>query len=282
MQDAMETAGRKGRGSTVETANAPHISIRRLNHHYGRGETRVAALSDIDLDIQEGEFVSIIGPSGCGKTTLLRIVGGLLTPTQGSVLIAGSSPDEARRQQDFGAVFQDPALLPWRTAEDNVALSIELRGGSNGDSNDHEVATLLTKVGLDGFHGSYPYQLSGGMKQRVALARALAARPRVLLMDEPFGSLDEMTRTDMGYELLRIWEERPTTVLLVTHSIAEAVMLSDRVVVLSSRPGEVVDVVDIGMPRPRMQSIEESKEFADHMARVRGLLKRRTDDSIAV
>lgn len=282
MQDASETAGRKGSGSTVETANAPHISIRRLSHLYGRGEARVTAFKEIDLDIQEGEFVSIIGPSGCGKTTLLRIVGGLLTPTSGSVRISGSSPDEARRQQEFGAVFQDPALLPWRTAEGNVALSIELRGGSNGDTNHHEVATLLTKVGLDGFHRSYPYQLSGGMKQRVALARALAARPRVLLMDEPFGSLDEMTRTDMGYELLRIWEERPTTVLFVTHSIAEAVMLSDRVVVLSPRPGAVVDVVDIDMLRPREQSMEESKEFGDHMAKVRGLLKRTTDDSTAI
>ncbi len=278
----METAEQKGSGSTVETANAPHISIRRLNHHYGRGEARVTALKEINLDIREGEFVSIIGPSGCGKTTLLRIVGGLLNPTQGSVSIAGSSPDEARRQQQFGAVFQDPALLPWRTAAENVGLSIELRGGSNGDASDLEVAALLTKVGLDGFQRSYPYQLSGGMKQRVALARALAARPRVLLMDEPFGSLDEMTRTDMGYELLRIWEERPTTVLFVTHSIAEAVMLSDRVVVLSPRPGAVMDVVDIGMPRPRAQSMEESTEFGYHMARVRGLLKRTTDDSIAV
>ncbi len=267
-------------GNRGETAIAPHISIRGLTHHYGSGEARVAALSDIDLDIQQGEFVSIIGPSGCGKTTLLRIVGGLLAPTQGSIRLAGSSPDEARQQQEFGAVFQDPALLPWRTAEENVGLSIELRDGPNGDSNDLEVATLLSKVGLDGFHRSYPYQLSGGMKQRVALARALAARPRVLLMDEPFGSLDEMTRTDMGYELLRVWEERPTTVLFVTHSIAEAVMLSDRVVVLSPRPGAVVDVVDIGMPRPRMQSMEESKEFGDYMAKVRGLLKMTKDATV--
>ena len=278
----METTGRKGSGSTVETAHTHHISISRLTHAYGKGEARVTALKEIDLDIHEGEFVSIIGPSGCGKTTLLRIVGGLLTPTQGSVRIAGSSPDEARQQQDFGAVFQDPALLPWRTASENVGLSIELRGGSNGENQEVDVATLLTKVGLDGFHRSYPYQLSGGMKQRVALARALAARPRVLLMDEPFGSLDEMTRTDMGYELLRIWEERPTTVLFITHSIAEAVMLSDRVVVLSSRPGEVVDVVDIDMPRPRAQSMEESKEFGDHTAKVRSLLKRTNDESIAV
>ena len=270
----------EGVGKSGNSAIAPHISIRQLNHHYGSGEARVAALSDIDLDIHEGEFVSIIGPSGCGKTTLLRIVGGLLAPTQGSIRLAGSSPDEARQRQDFGAVFQDPALLPWRTAEENVGLSIELRDGPNGDSSDLDVATLLSKVGLDGFHRSYPFQLSGGMKQRVALARALAARPRVLLMDEPFGSLDEMTRTDMGYELLRIWEERPTTVLFVTHSIAEAVMLSDRVVVLSPRPGAVVDVVDIGMPRPRMQSMEESKEFGDNMARVRGLLKRTKDATV--
>ena len=256
----------------------PRISIRGLTHEYGKGNPPVTALSDIDLDIHEGEFVSIIGPSGCGKTTLLRIVGGLLKPTQGTVRTDGASPDEARRQRLFGAVFQDAALLPWRTAAENVRLSIEL----NRDDGKGEVTDLLHTVGLDGFHDSYPYQLSGGMKQRVALARALAARPRILLMDEPFGSLDEITRTDMGYELLRIWEQRPTTVLFVTHSIAEAVMLSDRVVVLSPRPGEIVDVVNIDLPRQRTQSVEESEEFAEHMALVRGQLKGARHEPVAV
>ena len=256
----------------------PHISIHGLTHEYGKGNPPVTALSDIDLDIHEGEFVSIIGPSGCGKTTLLRIVGGLLTPTSGNVRIDGASPDEARRQRLFGAVFQDAALLPWRTAAENVRLSIEL----NRDDGKGEVTDLLHTVGLDGFHDSYPYQLSGGMKQRVALARALATRPRILLMDEPFGSLDEITRTDMGYELLRIWESRPTTVLFITHSIAEAVMLSDRVVVLSPRPGEIVDVINIELPRPRTQSVEESKEFAEHMALVRGQLKGARHEPVAV
>ena len=260
-------------GNAGETVRMPHISIRGLSHDYGTNDARVTALTNIDLDIDEGEFVSIIGPSGCGKTTLLRIVGGLLTPTRGTVRIEGSSPHKARRQRAFGAVFQDAALLPWRTAAENVGLSIELLGIRDGEDKSREVNDLLEIVRLDGFQDSYPYQLSGGMKQRVALARALAARPRILLMDEPFGSLDEITRTDMGYELLRIWERRPTTVLFVTHSIAEAVMLSDRVVVLSGRPGQVIDVVHIGMPRPRAQSMEESKEFGEHMVLVRGLLR---------
>ena len=274
--------GGEGDLSANETARSPHISIHKLTHEYGKGDPRVTALSDIDLDIAEGEFVSIIGPSGCGKTTLLRIVGGLLTPTRGTVRIDGASPDDARNQRSFGAVFQDAALLPWRTAAENVRLSIELRGDFNGVDKKSDVNELLDTVGLDGFQDSHPYQLSGGMKQRVALARALATRPRILLMDEPFGSLDEITRTDMGYQLLRIWESRPTTVLFVTHSISEAVMLSDRVVVLSPRPGEVVDVINIELPRPRTQSVEESQEFADHMARVRSLLKGSRHEPIAV
>ena len=274
--------GGEGDLSANKTAHSPHISIHGLTHEYGKGAPRVTALSHIDLDIDEGEFVSIIGPSGCGKTTLLRIVGGLLTPTRGTVRIDGASPDHARSQRSFGAVFQDAALLPWRTAAENVRLSIELRGEFNGVDKKSEVTELLDTVGLDGFHDSHPYQLSGGMKQRVALARALATRPRILLMDEPFGSLDEITRTDMGYQLLRIWESRPTTVLFVTHSISEAVMLSDRVVVLSPRPGEIVDVINIELPRPRTQSVEESKEFADHMALVRGRLKGSRHEPIAV
>ena len=269
-------------GNAGETVPMPQIAIRGLSHDYGTNDARVTALTDIDLDIDEGEFVSIIGPSGCGKTTLLRIVGGLQTPTLGAVRIDGASPDEARRQRLFGAVFQDAALLPWRTAAQNVSLSIELRGIADGDDKQCAIDELLQSVRLDGFHDSYPYQLSGGMKQRVALARALAARPRILLMDEPFGSLDEITRTDMGYELLRIWESHPTTVLFVTHSIAEAVMLSDRVVVLSPRPGEIVDVVDINLTRPRMQSVEESKQFGHYMALVRGLLKGARHEPTAV
>ena len=269
-------------GNAGETVPMPHIAIHGLTHEYGTNDDRVTALTNIDLDIDEGEFVSIIGPSGCGKTTLLRIVGGLLTPTLGTVRIDEASPDEARRQRLFGAVFQDSALLPWRTAAENVRLTIELLGVSDRDDKDRDIEELLEIVRLDGFGDSYPYQLSGGMKQRVALARALATRPRILLMDEPFGSLDEITRTEMGYELLRIWESHPTTVLFVTHSIAEAVMLSDRVVVLSPRPGEIVDVVDINLPRPRMDSMEESQDFGDYMAFVRGLLKGARHEPIAV
>ncbi len=274
-----------GRGDLEESVvenRRPHVTFRGLTHEYGKGDARVTTLMDIDLDIYQGEFVSIIGPSGCGKTTLLRIVGGLLTPTHGTVRIDHATPYEARHQRLFGAVFQDAALLPWRTAAENVRLSFELNRDADGDDKNRDVDELLDTVGLGGFHDSYPYQLSGGMKQRVALARALAARPRILLMDEPFGSLDEITRTDMGYELIRIWEGRPTTVLFVTHSIVEAVMLSDRVIVLSPRPGEIVDVVDIELPRPRLQSIEESQEFADYTALMRGLLKGARRETLAV
>ncbi len=249
-----------------------HITIQGLTHVYGQSPA-VTAFLDIDLEIEEGEFVSIIGPSGCGKTTLLRIVGGLIEPTRGVVRIDGISPREARRRRSFGAVFQDPALLPWRTAAENVSLPLELRGPDDKVTQNRDIEHLLEIVRLEGFHDSYPHQLSGGMKQRVALARALAAKPRILLMDEPFGSLDEITRTEMGYELLHIWQRRPTTVFFVTHSIAEAVMLSDRVVVLSPRPGEIVDAVEIELPRPRTQSIEESEEFRDCAAAVRYLLK---------
>ena len=256
----------------------PQISIHGLSHEYGKGDPRVTALSDIDLDIHEGEFVSIIGPSGCGKTTLLRIVGGLLTPTHGSR--SHRRCYTRRRSTSTTIRSRVPGRRPPPMAHRRRKRAPLCRAQRRRRKDD--VDDLLHTVGLDGFHGSYPYQLSGGMKQRVALARALATRPRILLMDEPFGSLDEITRTDMGYELLRIWESRPTTVLFVTHSIAEAVMLSDRVVVLSPRPGEIVDVINIELPRPRLQSVEESKEFGEYMALVRGLLKGARHEPVAV
>lgn len=250
----------------------PHISVRELVHIYDQKDKPITALSGINLDVNQRQFVSVIGPSGCGKTTLLRVVAGLLAPTQGIVEIDDMPPTAARRKQEIGVVFQDPSLLPWRTVAGNVRLPIELQRNGTGNSTNREVDELLNTVGLEDFRDSYPHELSGGMKQRVALARTLAVRPKILLMDEPFGSLDEITRTTMRYQLLRIWDQRPTTVFFITHSIAEAVMMSDRVVVMSERPGRVVDVVDIDMPRPRVPSLEQSSEFVDRTARVKAAL----------
>ncbi len=236
---------------------------------------RLAALSAIDVGVRRGEFISFIGPSGCGKSTLLRIVAGLQRPTGGRVFIDGEPPREAQRQKAIGLVFQDPSLLPWRSVSANVSLPLEV------NRRPVAVATerLVERVGLAPFSDYYPHQLSGGMQQRVALARALVAAPSLLLMDEPFGALDEITRSAMRYELLRVWRaeaaERGATVLFVTHSVAEAVLLSDRVVVLTPRPGCVAAVLDIDLPRPRDEEIELDAAFLDYVRQLRALLRDR-------
>src|SRR5690349_11804270 len=205
----------------------------------------VVALDDVDLEIAEGEFVSLIGPSGCGKSTLLRIVADLDAPTSGTVTVFGKTPHQARIDQAYGIAFQQAGLLPWRTVAANVSLPLEVHGSAKGERRDR-VAELLELVGLGDFAKSYPDQLSGGMQQRVAIARALAESPRLLLMDEPFGALDEITRERMQVELVRICAETGAAVLFVTHSIPEAVFLSDRVVVMTPRPGRIVEIVDSG------------------------------------
>ena len=248
-----------------------HITVRGLTHVYGVDGTALTALSKVDLEARRGEFVSVIGPSGCGKTTLLKAIGGLLQPTSGTVTIDGKSPEESQRLKKIGFVFQEPALLPWRTVAENVGLPLEInRGKSPLDSGG--AGRLIETVGLDEFREYYPHQLSGGMRQRVAFARALVMDPDVLLMDEPLGSLDEITRTTMRYELLKVWEAMPKTIVLVTHSIVEAVMMSDRVVVLSSRPGRIVGQVPINMPRPREEALERMPEFLKQADRVKELL----------
>lgn len=251
-----------------------HVSLRNLSHVFTDGREPLPALEDVSLAAPHGSFTSVIGPSGCGKSTLLRIVGGLTAPTTGEVLIDGEAPRTAQRRHEIGFVFQDPALLPWRDVRANVRLPLEIDGrrGRNADADD-----LLDLVGLREFRDYYPHQLSGGMQQRVALARALAVQPGLLLMDEPFGALDEITRASMRYELLRIWGSQAgaagrRTVLFVTHSIAEAIVLSDRVVVLTGRPGRVADTVDIELPRPRSREIERSAPFLDYADHLRGLL----------
>ncbi|HCV35895.1 MAG: ABC transporter ATP-binding protein [Acidimicrobiales bacterium] len=223
-------------------------------------DDEVQALSSIDLQIEQGEFVSLIGPSGCGKSTMLRLIGDLLTPTSGSVSVFGKPAHDARVDQDYGMVFQHPGLFDWRRVRANIELPLELHDWSKADRTDRS-AEMLQLVKLDGFGEYYPRQLSGGMKQRVSIARALSFSPRLLLMDEPFGALDEMTREHMQGELLRIWKETGTTVVFVTHSIPESAFLSNRVVVLSARPGEVNSVIDVNLGERTPDTREDPKFF---------------------
>ena len=248
-----------------------HITVSGLTHVYYSAEGPLTALENVDLEVGRGTFVSVIGPSGGGKTTLLRAIGGLLGPTAGNVEIDGLPPSEARRRKALGFVFQDPSLLPWRTVAQNMALPLELNPPHNqGDR--PGIEGWLDAVGLADFANYHPHQLSGGMRQRVAFARALVFDPSVLLMDEPLGALDEITRTALRYELLRVWESSPKTVVLVTHSIPEAIMMSDYVVVLSARPGRVLRTVPIDLPRPRDESLERSTSFLDYAEQIKEVL----------
>ena len=257
--------------SAVESApvsSVPIIGLDRVSKTYPGQAGSTEALQDVSLAIERGEFVSLIGPSGCGKSTLLRIVGDLVPPSAGTVTVNGKSPQEARLSRDYGIVFQAPVLYDWRTVEANVRLPLEVMGSLRGER-DERVRALLRLVGLDAFRRHFPWQLSGGMQQRVAIARALVANPAILLMDEPFGALDEMTRERLNLELLSICVETAATVLFVTHSIAEAVFLSSRVVVLSPRPGRVERVVDVDLPRPRTEKTRALPRFFELVTTVR-------------
>jgi NitT/TauT family transport system ATP-binding protein len=250
------------------------VSLSKVGMTFNAGRSNATiALKDINLAITPGEFVALIGPSGCGKSTLLRLVGDLLQPTSGAVVVNGKSAHQARLDQDYGMVFQAPVLLEWRTILKNVMLPMELRGLKY-----HEQQTrareLLKLMELEEFEEHYPWQLSGGMQQRAAIARSLAIHPRVLLMDEPFGALDEMTRERMNLELHRIWQQTRTTILFVTHSIAEAVFLSTRVVVMSARPGEILHITDIDLPTPRTLETREHPHFFALETEVREWLRR--------
>ena len=233
------------------------------------GET--TALQGIDLEIEPGEFVSLIGPSGCGKSTLLRIIGDLIEPTSGTITVNGKAARQARTDRDYGIVFQDAVLYDWRTVSKNIALPLEL---ARWDRRRRvaKVKEMLELVELTGFEDHYPWQLSGGMQQRVSIGRALSFDPALLLMDEPFGALDEMTRERLIMELLRIWEARGSTVVFVTHSIAEAVFLSTRVVVMSPRPGRISDVISIDLPQPRTATTREEPHFFELVTEVREAL----------
>ncbi len=257
-------------------SNDAHIVIQGVDMVYQAGQWPLTALSDINLTVDRGEFVSIIGPSGCGKTTLLRVIGGLQDPTTGSVLIDGRPAQIAQRDKRVGFVFQDPSLLPWRSVIDNVRLPLQVNR-RHDSSMDKIPEDLIDLVGLRDFGRYYPHQLSGGMQQRVALARCFVTTPSVLLMDEPFGALDEITRSAMRFELMRVWADKAAsmgcTVVFVTHSIAEAVLLSDRVIVMSPQPGRIAASLDIDLPRPRDEEVEETQPFVDYTRRLRGLLR---------
>jgi NitT/TauT family transport system ATP-binding protein len=245
------------------------VEVKGVTKQFGRGGT--TALQGIDLAIEEREFVSLIGPSGCGKSTLLRIVGDLIQPTSGSVVVNGKSARQARIDRDYGIVFQDPVLYDWRTVAKNIALPLELARWDRRRRAER-VRAMLELVELQGFEGHHPWQLSGGMQQRVSIARALSFDPALLLMDEPFGALDEMTRERMNMELLRIWEASGSTIVFVTHSIAEAVFLSTRVVVMSARPGRISDLIPIDLPQPRTGATREEPRFFELVTRVREAL----------
>ena len=230
------------------------------------------ALDDVSLRIRRGEFVSLIGPSGCGKSTLLRLITDVLHPTSGTIEVRSGPPARARLAREFGFVFQQPGLLLWRNALANVSLPLEVGGWGRRHTPPHRPEELLELVGLRGFERAYPRQLSGGMQQRVAIARALVTGPPILLMDEPFGALDEITRDHLNLELLRIWRATGTTILFVTHSIPEAVFLSGRVLVFSPRPGRIVEEIEVDLPLPREQAIKDSSEFSRSTAAVRRVL----------
>jgi NitT/TauT family transport system ATP-binding protein len=254
------------------------VGVRKAFRVRDGGET--VALEGIDLRIGVGEFVSLIGPSGCGKSTLLRIVGDLIEPSVGSVEVNGKPAHRARLERDYGMVFQAPVLFEWRSVEANVRLPLEV-SGVTGAERDRRVHDMLNLVELDGFARHYPHQLSGGMQQRVAIARALALEPAILLMDEPFGALDEMTRERLNAEVLRIWRATRKTVIFVTHSIPEAVFLSTRVIVMSPRPGRISHVIDIDLPQPRTEETRESDRYYELVTEVREALRQRRIESVA-
>jgi NitT/TauT family transport system ATP-binding protein len=255
--------------------DAPVVHLAGISKSFAATEssgTPVLALSEISLDIRRGEFVSLIGPSGCGKSTLLRLIGDLTDPSGGTVLVNGKPAARARLDREYGMVFQSPVLFDWRTVEDNVRLPLELFGFDKA-AQDERIREMLELVRLTDFARHRPYQLSGGMQQRVAIARALAFSPSLLLMDEPFGALDEMTRERMNSEVLSIWARTGITVVFVTHSIPEAVFLSSRVAVMSARPGRITRVVDVDLSRPRGLETRESPEYFSYITEVREALR---------
>ncbi len=262
----------EGSASAGSTGSTPLIEIRGVSKVFTVGSSEAVALEGADLDIANGEFVSLIGPSGCGKTTLMRMIADLLEPTAGAITVAGKSARQARVDREYGYVFQAPVLYDWRTVLANVMLPLEIMDYPKGERK-ARAEEMLKLVGLESSHRQYPWQLSGGMQQRVSIARALAFDPKLLLMDEPFGALDEITREAMNFELLRLWRQTGKTVVFVTHSIAEAVFLSTKIVVMSARPGRIADLIEVDLEQPRTVETRESARFFELTTRVREALR---------
>jgi NitT/TauT family transport system ATP-binding protein len=257
--------------ATAEQGSSPQrlaVDVRDVSLTFETSDGKVDALSNVSLQIADGEFVSFIGPSGCGKTTMLRVIADLQQPTVGALLVNGVSAEQARLERRYGYVFQAPALFPWRTIEKNLKLPLEIMGFSDSEQA-QRAARYLALVNLTGFERKFPWQLSGGMQQRVSIARALSFDPALLLMDEPFGALDEIVRDHLNEQLLQLWDKTGKTVLFVTHSIPEAVFLSSKIVVMSPRPGRIIDVIDCNFPRDRTLEIRETPEFLKIAQRVR-------------
>jgi NitT/TauT family transport system ATP-binding protein len=254
------------------SADALAVHAKGVSLTFETSDGEVQALSSVDLDIAAGDFVSFIGPSGCGKTTLLRVIADLQQPTSGTILVNGVTPEAARLRRAYGYVFQAPALYPWRTIERNIALPLEIMGIDAAQRRER-IERYLRLVNLSGFERKYPWQLSGGMQQRASIARALCFEPALLLMDEPFGALDEIVRDHLNEQLLRLWDQTKKTVVFVTHSIPEAVFLSTKIVVMSPRPGRIIDIIACDFPRDRTLEFRETPEFIKIAQRVRSGLR---------
>ncbi len=251
----------------------PAIDLRGVSVRFMSDRAEVTALEDVSFTLEAGSFLSLLGPSGCGKSTLLRLVADIVAPSAGTVRVLGHAPDIARRQREIGFVFQDASLLPWCNVIDNVRLPLQVGGQLRGVKPRHSAEELLALVGLAGWEKALPHELSGGMRQRVSIARALLVGPKILLMDEPFGALDEITRDRLNDELLRVWRETQTTILFVTHSIHEAAYLGQKVLMLAARPGRVRELVTIDLPEPRALAVRDTQAFGAIAARLRAVLE---------
>ena len=256
--------------NSTEIDKKAFVSMKGVGHKYDLDPESPMVLKDVNFDMKRHEFVSVVGPSGCGKSTLLRMIAGLLIPYEGNVSVFNMTVTEPR--DDTGIVFQKANLLPWLTIRDNVLFPLKHKYGNYSEANEKRADELIEMVGLTQFANKMPDELSGGMQQRVGIIRALLLNPDILLMDEPFSALDALTREQIGFDLLDIWDEHPKTVLFITHSISEAVLLSDRILVMSKRPGTIVDLIDVDLPRPRSSKTLKSERFSEISDKIRGYI----------